>query len=205
MGSKNIFRDIVTSSWLVMLRQFLFLAIGLTLLIPIVLRIFLFGTGNILPAPAPWGIMFKNYFLHLPLPFLIPMWLFLAPVIFSTNRIEITVRNNILYLPAESRYKARHIPLAEIILCREKTYDHTMLAQFILGHNKNGNIEQIVPLPGYSGPGVQIGFLRVRKNLSNLMNITVADKPLETKQIRVHFPCTKGKQLVELINTFNKK
>ena len=115
--------------------------------------------------------------------------------------MKVEVRDNVLYLPAESRYKARNFALTDIAACRERRYEYNLLSQLSPGIERGGTIEQVIMLPGYVGPGVEIAFLRVRKNIFNLTQVVFKDaKELKQVEIRVHFPCSRSEELVALIN-----
>lgn len=191
------FKEIVRSPWNMIIRQFLIFALILTLAIPAIVKLLLTG-----PETAPWPIVFKNYLLHPPLPLLLPIWTALGIGIILINRVSITVKNNVLHLPPESRYKARRIPLSEIVICRRKEYQPSLATQLGPGNARGNYQDQTVPLPGYKGPGVQIGFRRPKTNIKNLLSLAYLDPPgKDAVTVRVHFPCKNADQLIKLIGS----
>ena len=177
MACTEQFKEVITSPRSLIIKWILILNLGLTILIPIVLYQFMSGFTE--REFAGWGEMMKNYFLHLPLPILLPMWLVLGAGLWFGYRITVEVREDVLYLPAESRYKARHFALTDIAACRERRYEYKLLSQLSPGREAGGIIEQVVMLPGYVGPGVEIVFLRARKNIFNLTQMVFKDGHLE--------------------------
>lgn len=195
------FKKVITSPWSVIIKWILILNLGLTILVPIVLRQFIMK-GVAAQELAGWSEMMKNYFLNLPLPILLPMWIVLGVGVWCSHRITIEVRDDVLCLPAESRYKARNFALADIAACREREYKYNLLSQLSPGREREGVIEQVIMLPGYVGPGVEVAILQVRKNISNFIQMAFKDdKKLQQVEVRVHFPCPKAEKLVAIINS----
>lgn len=194
MGGKVQYRQVVRSPTAAVMKQFLLLAGLITVCLPLLLRLLL------TPPPgmqlASWVGMIRQYTLHPPLVVLVPMWLALWLLLWMGNRVRISLRGGVLHLPPEGRYHPRRIPVGRIVLFREKPYPREPAADFPLPEGVNTVVHQVAWLAGYRGPGVQIGFLRARKNPSNLKTLMMEARPeLDHELVTVHFPCARPAEL----------
>jgi hypothetical protein len=193
------YREIVWGTARSFWKQFLVLGTVLAVTLPVVLRLLIHPPEG--TSLADWGTMAWRYLNHPPLFLLVPMLAVLGIGLMLAHRMKIEIRDGILHLPSESRYQHRRIPLAEIVFCEAKPYDHSLLSQMGPSSRAAGIEHQVVPLPGYQGDGLVVGFFRTNKNVGNLKSLIVDKKPeLEKTLIRVHVPSRNASHLADLIN-----
>ena len=105
-----------------------------------------------------------------------------------------------------SALEKNHVHQSDIVICRRTEFQPSLAEQFGPGKNSGNYLDQTVPLPGYQGPGVQIGFRRARSTVKNLLSLAYLDSaPEDAVTVRVHFPCRNADQLLQVIRSTQQR